>query len=74
VLTGNNQISVSVTDWPSETATSSTYSPFIIDSSTQFVSTRARGRYANVRIENINSGETWRFGTFQVDIQPDGRR
>jgi hypothetical protein len=74
VLTGSNQISVSVTDWPSETATSSTYSPFTITSSTEFVSTRARGRYANVRIENVNSGENWRFGTFQVDIQPDGRR
>ena len=74
VLTGSNQISVSVTDWPSETATSSTYSPFTITSSTEFVSTRARGRYANIKIENINSGENWRFGTFQVDIQPDGRR
>jgi hypothetical protein len=27
-----------------------------------------------LRIENINLGETWRFGTFQVDLQPDGRR
>jgi len=38
------------------------------------VDTRARGRYASIKIENTGSGEAWRFGTFQVDIQPDGRR
>jgi hypothetical protein len=55
-----------------ETAT--TLSPFTITSSTTKVDTRARGRYANIKIENTGSGETWRFGTFQVDLQPDGRR
>ena len=35
---------------------------------------RARGRYANIKIENTGVGESWRFGTFQVDLQPDGRR
>jgi len=63
-----------VTNWPSQTVTNSTYSPFTIDSSTEFVSTRARGRYGSIKIENINSGENWRFGTFQIDVQPDGRR
>ena len=28
----------------------------------------------NIKIENTGVGESWRFGTFQVDIQPDGRR
>ena len=74
VLTGNNQITLGITNWPSQTTTNSTYSPFIIDSSTEFVSTRARGRYGSIKIENINSGENWRFGTFQIDVQPDGRR
>jgi len=49
-------------------------SPFTIDSSTLKVDTRARGRYANIKIENTGVGESWRFGTFQVDLQPDGRR
>ena len=31
-------------------------------------------RYANIKIENTGAGESWRFGTFQVDLQPDGRR
>jgi hypothetical protein len=74
VLTGTNQITLGITNWPSQTTTNSTYSPFIIDSSTEFVSTRARGRYGSIKIENINSGENWRFGTFQIDVQPDGRR
>ena len=74
VLTGTNQITLGITNWPSQTTTNSTYSPFTIDSSTEFVSTRARGRYGSIKIENINSGENWRFGTFQIDVQPDGRR
>jgi hypothetical protein len=74
VLTGTNQITIGITNWPSEATASSTYSPFTIDSSTQYISTRARGRYGSIKIENINLGEDWRFGTFQIDVQPDGRR
>ena len=45
-----------------------TLSPFTITSSTTLkVDTRARGRYANIKIENTGVGESWRFGTFQVD-------
>ena len=74
VLTGNNQVTIGITDFPAETRTDSSLSPFTITSSTNKVDTRARGRYASIKIENTGSGEAWRFGTFQVDIQPDGRR
>ena len=74
VLTGNSQITVGVTDFPATDEVSSSFSPFTISSTTTKVDTRARGRYANLRIANTGSGEKWRFGTFQVDIQPDGRR
>jgi hypothetical protein len=74
VLTGNNQVTISVSDYPSENAVATTLSPFTITSSTTKVDTRARGRYANVKIENTSTGEAWRFGTFQADLQPDGRR
>ncbi|MDB2405084.1 hypothetical protein N9W19_00090 [bacterium] len=74
VLTGNNQITLSIKDFPSEDDIETTLSPFTINSNTLKVDTRARGRYANIKIENIGVGESWRFGTFQVDIQPDGRR
>ena len=74
VLTGNNQVTLSIKDFPAQDDAQTTLSPFTITSSTLKVDTRARGRYANIKIENTGVGESWRFGTFQVDIQPDGRR
>ena len=74
VLTGNNQVTLSIKDFPAQDDTETALSPFTITSSTLKVDTRARGRYANIKIENTGVGESWRFGTFQVDIQPDGRR
>ncbi len=74
VLTGNNQVTLSIKDFPAQDDAETTLSPFTITSSTLKVDTRARGRYANIKIENTGVGESWRFGTFQVDIQPDGRR
>ena len=74
VLTGNNQVTISVKDFPADPSAATTLSPFTITSSTTKVDTRARGRYANIKIENTGAGESWRFGTFQVDLQPDGRR
>ncbi len=74
VLTGNAEISISVADYPADPNTTTALSPFTIDSTTTKVDTRARGRYASLKIENTNAGESWRFGTFQADLQPDGRR
>jgi hypothetical protein len=74
VLLGNNQVTISVKDFPAESSSATALSPFTITSSTTQVDTRARGRYANIKIENTGAGESWRFGTFQVDLQPDGRR
>jgi len=74
VLIGNNQVTVSVKDFPADTSSATALSPFTITSNTTQIDTRARGRYANIKIENTGAGESWRFGTFQVDLQPDGRR
>ena len=74
VLTGNNQVTISVKDFPADNSTATNLSPFTITSTTTKIDTRARGRYANIKIENTGAGESWRFGTFQVDLQPDGRR
>ena len=73
-LVGNNQVTISVKDFPADNSIASTLSPFTITSTTTKVDTRARGRYASIKIENTGVGESWRFGTFQVDLQPDGRR
>jgi len=74
VLLGNNQVTISVKDFPADDSSASALSPFTITSTTTKVDTRARGRYASIKIENTGAGESWRFGTFQVDLQPDGRR
>ena len=74
VLESSAKVTIKLKDYPSDTLANSTYSPFTILPSTQKVDTRARGRYASLRIENDGLAENWRFGTFQVDLQPDGRR
>ena len=73
-LTGDAQITILLKDYPSDTATSSSLGPFAINSSTQKIDTRARGRAAALKIENLSTGQTWRYGTFRADVQPDGRR
>ena len=74
VLIGDAKVTIAIADYPADPNTATALSPFTINSSTTKVDTRARGRYANLKIENIAAGQSWRFGTFQVDVQPDGRR
>ena len=74
VLTGNSKVTISVKDFPADNDVATALSPFTINSTTTKIDTRARGRYANIKIQNTAAGESWRFGTFQVDLQPDGRR
>ena len=73
-LIGDALITISVADFPADPNTATTLSPFTINSSTTKIDTRARGRYAALKIQNTGAGQSWRFGTFQVDLQPDGRR
>ena len=74
VLTGNSRVTLLLNNYPSGTVTSSPLGPFTINASTNKVDTRARGRLLSIKIENNAVGETWRYGTLRVDIQPDGRR
>jgi hypothetical protein len=73
-ITGDAQITINLKDFPVDTAASSPLGPFTISSSTQKVDTRARGRAASLKIENTSTGQSWRYGTFRADVQPDGRR
>ena len=73
-ITGNAKITISVKNFPSQTSAATALSPFTVDANTTKKDTRARGRYASLRVENDGAGESWRFGPFQVDVQPDGRR
>ena len=73
-LTGNANVTIGLKDYPSSSIEESALSPFTITSSTTKEDTRARGRYASLKIENTGAGEKWRFGTFLIDLQPDGKR
>ena len=50
VLSGSNNITVGVTDYPATDEVASTYSPFTVLPTTTHIDTRARGRYANLKI------------------------
>jgi len=73
-LQGNAIITINLKDFPTDSDSSSQLGPFTINSSTKKVDTRARGRLANLKIQNSSTDETWRFGTFRADVNPDGRR
>ena len=73
-LQGNAKVTLAVKRYPQDTETVTTLSPFTINSSTQKKDTRARGRFCNIKIENDDISESWRFGTLRLDLQPDGRR
>jgi len=73
-LNGNADVTLSVKRFPSQAESSSTNSPFTINSSTTKKDTRARGRYVNVKIENTAANESWRYGTLMLDVKPDGAR
>jgi len=73
-LTGDAQVTINLKNYPTDSSNSSPLGPFVIDSTTQKIDTRARGRAASLKIENLSSGQTWRYGTFRADVQPDGRR
>jgi len=73
-LQGNALVTLAVKRYPQQADTDTALSPFTITSSTTKKDTRARGRFVNIKIENNAISESWRFGTFRIDIQPDGRR
>ena len=72
--TGATRVTLNLRDFPNDARASSSLGPFDITSSTKKVDTRARGRAVSLKIENTSSNQSWRLGTFRLDIQPDGRR
>ena len=72
--TGTTRITLELRNFPNETASSSSLGPFDITSSTLKVDTRARARSVALKVENTAASQSWKLGTFRLDIQPDGRR
>jgi hypothetical protein len=72
--TGNTQITFLLRDFPNDTQASSSLGPFTVSSSTKKVDTRARARAIALKVANTTTNQSWKLGTFRLDIQPDGRR
>jgi len=72
--TGNTQVTLQLRDFPNDSQASSALGPFTVSSSTKKVDTRARARAIALKIENTAVSQSWKLGTFRLDIQPDGRR
>jgi len=73
-LQGTAKVTLAVKRFPAQEDTSTSLSPFSITSATTKKDTRARGRYVNIKIENDDIDQSWRFGTFSLDVQQDGGR
>ena len=72
--TGNTQVTLQLRNFPNDSQASSSLGPFTVSSSTQKVDTRARARAIALKVENTAASQSWKLGTFRLDIQPDGRR
>ena len=72
--TGNTQITLQLRNFPNDSSSGSALGPFTVTSSTQKVDTRARARAIALKIANTTTNQSWKLGTFRLDIQPDGRR
>jgi hypothetical protein len=78
-LAGSAKVTLFFRDYPAQNSQSDANGPlitgpFTINTTTNFVSTRVRGRQVSVKIENDNLNETWRYGTLRLDIHAGGRR
>jgi hypothetical protein len=74
LLTGDAQVTINLRNYSTDSSSSSPLGPFTVNSSTDKVDTRARGRAASLKIANTSTDQNWRYGTFRADIKPDGRR
>ena len=71
---GNAIIQLDLTNYPNNTATSSSLGPFTVSTTTTKVDTRARARSIALTISNTAVDTSWKLGTFRLDIHAGGRR
>ena len=69
--TGDSRITLSTKAFPSSTAVATNHTA---TTSTTQLFTRSRARQIAIKVGNTGKGETWRMGTFRLDIHPGGRR
>ena len=69
--TGTAKVYLNTKAFPSSTAASTSYNA---TTSTTQIFTRQRARQIAIKVGNVDKGQTWRMGTFRLDIHAGGRR
>lgn len=70
--TANLSVTFHVIDFPGDTPRN--YGPYNVTSSTQFISTRFRGRQMAMTVSSSDTGSFWRIGAIRFRYGVDGRR
>ncbi len=66
------QLTFNVTNYPGDTPTS--YGPYIVNSTTEFITVRFRGRQVSVTVASSDLGSFWRIGRLRYRWAASGRR
>jgi V8-like Glu-specific endopeptidase len=66
------QISFNVIDYPGDTPT--VYGPYTMNSTTEYITVRFRGRQASITVTSSDIGSFWRLGRVRYRYAPAGRR
>ena len=66
------QITINAVDYPGDTP--STYGPYTVTNTTQFIPVRIRARQMQFVISSDDAGSFWRLGKVRFRYQPSGRR
>ena len=65
------QISFNVTNYPGDTPT--VYGPYVMTSTTEYISVRFRGRLMSITVASSDLGSFWRLGKIKYRWAPAGR-
>jgi hypothetical protein len=60
-----------VTDYPGQTPT--TYGPYAVTSTTDYINVRLRGRFIAMKLESSDTSSFWRIGAIKYRVSQDGR-
>jgi hypothetical protein len=65
------QMTFNVTNYPGDTPVS--YGPYTVNSTTEFISVRFRGRQMSITVTSSDQGSFWRLGKVRYRYAPSGR-
>ena len=74
IMTSDTSLSLYMNTRKFPNATEITKGPFTITSSTEKVSTRAKGRQISMKFQSTGTTDDWTLGDFRVNSRPDGLR